>query len=149
MQDIRTLGANYTTLRVSTQVGSLADMLDNPHHKDELLRLGLRPSTVFACGIDFLLALRPEALAPFQAELQARACMLTIAPLAVFYHIVHFWRDTTVGFGLLGPWLHRESGCRVTCKAPEVVAVSGSRWAIIRQVEGTMFQRGRCVACAS
>ncbi len=78
VQDIRTLGANYTTLRVSTQVGSLADMLDNPQHKDELFRLGLRPGTVFACGIDFLLRLRPEALAPFQAELQARACMLTI-----------------------------------------------------------------------
>lgn len=83
MQDIRILGANYTNLRVSTQVGSLADMLDNPHHKDELFHLGLRPGTIFACGIDFLLRLRPEALAPFQAELQARACMLTIAPLAV------------------------------------------------------------------
>jgi len=64
-------------------------MLNNTHHKEELFRLGLRPGTVFACGIDFLLRLRPEALAPFQAELQVRACMLTIAPLAVLsWHVL-------------------------------------------------------------
>lgn len=34
MQDIRILGANYTKLHVSSNVGSLAEMLDNLHHKD-------------------------------------------------------------------------------------------------------------------
>jgi hypothetical protein len=45
-------------------------LLDNPHHKDELWRLGVRPATAFACGIDFLLRIRPQALAPHHAALE-------------------------------------------------------------------------------
>jgi len=61
------------------------------------------------------------------------------AQLACFITLSTFeGHHRTVGFGLLGSLLHRESGCRVTCKAPEVVAASGSRWAMICQVEGAI-----------
>ena len=54
----------------ASQAGFSMRLLDNPHHKDELWRLGVRPATAFACGVDFLLRIRPQALAPHQAALQ-------------------------------------------------------------------------------
>jgi len=80
---VRTLGANYTTLHVYSYVGSITEMLDNPHHKDELYRWGLRPGTMFACGVDFLLRLRPEALAPFQDELRVRRQSCTLQSVSI------------------------------------------------------------------
>lgn len=58
-------------------------LLDNPHHKDELWRLGVRPGTAFACGIDFLLRIRPEALEPHAAVLQVVVLPTTGAVVAV------------------------------------------------------------------
>ena len=54
----------------ASQAGFSMRLLDNTHHKDELWRLGVRPATAFACGVDFLLRIRPQALAPHQAALQ-------------------------------------------------------------------------------
>ena len=56
-------------------------LLDNPYHKDELWRLGVRPGTAFACGIEFLLRIRPEALEPHAAALEVvfRAACAVIA----------------------------------------------------------------------
>lgn len=72
MQDVRELGSNATVLHVSSFLGLVLPLLDNPHHKAELFSMGLHPANAFACGIDFLLRLRPEALAPFEKEFQAR-----------------------------------------------------------------------------
>ena len=65
----------------ASQAGFSMRLLDNPHHKDELWRLGVRPGTAFACGIDFLLRIRPQALAPHKAALQVvfRATCVVIA----------------------------------------------------------------------
>ncbi len=71
LQDLRELGANFTTLRVRTFVGYTMLLLDNVHHTEELHQMGVNPATAFACGVDFLLRIRPEALAPFAEELRA------------------------------------------------------------------------------
>ena len=55
-------------------------LLDNPHHKDELWRLGVRPATAFACGIDFLLRIRPQALAPHHAALEVTPLHTCVVP---------------------------------------------------------------------
>ena len=61
---MRTLGARHTTLYVNTFKGYTWPLLDNTHHKEELRAMGLHPSNAFACAVDFLFRIRPEALEP-------------------------------------------------------------------------------------
>lgn len=112
MQDIRTLGANYTTLHVATYVGSVTEMLDNPHHKDELFRWGLRPGTMFACGVDFLLRLRPEALAPFQNEFQVSFRDVVVMSNCLFLYVRAFQFEKVIAsrFTLPRPTEHLTAG---------------------------------------
>jgi hypothetical protein len=38
-QDVRTLGSNHTSLVVTSHKGYIRSMLDNRHHKAELIRM--------------------------------------------------------------------------------------------------------------
>lgn len=38
-QDVRTIGANFTSLVVTSHKGYVRNLLDNAHHKDELIRM--------------------------------------------------------------------------------------------------------------
>lgn len=40
--------------------GYATPLLDNPHHKAELIAMGLHPSNIVACAADFLLRLKSE-----------------------------------------------------------------------------------------
>lgn len=46
-QDVRTLGANYTSLVVTSHKGYVRNLLDNPHHKAQLITM-VRHQSVLA-----------------------------------------------------------------------------------------------------
>jgi hypothetical protein len=57
-QDVRTLGSNYTSLVVTSHKGYIRSLLDNPHHKAELIRM------VSSCSpaLQFVLFVHPGCL---------------------------------------------------------------------------------------
>lgn len=79
-QVVRSLGAEFPAISVTSWVGHIMLLLDNPYHKEELYRLGITPATAFPCAVKFLLRLRPAVLAPFADELRrlSNPAVLTI-----------------------------------------------------------------------
>jgi hypothetical protein len=51
MQDIRSIGPNYTTLIVTSYKGYVTPLLDNKHHKAELLRMVRQPALQQSCNV--------------------------------------------------------------------------------------------------
>lgn len=52
MQDVRTIGANQTTLLVPAYMGYVHALLNNPHHKQELSDMVRRSFVSAACADD-------------------------------------------------------------------------------------------------
>ena len=51
-QDIRSIGRNYTTLIVTSYKGYVTPLLDNKHHKAELLRMvSHQPAPQQSCNV--------------------------------------------------------------------------------------------------
>lgn len=69
-QTLEAVGGGADVLAIAGNLGVMGLLFDNPHYKQRVSLMGLRPDYAYGCAIDFLFAPGPAVLEAFEKEFE-------------------------------------------------------------------------------